>query len=322
MRYRHLGRTGLKISELCLGCMTFGPRGGFAGGVDLGTAKKMVGLCLDRGVNFFDTADIYTGGESERMLARALGGRRQKIVIATKVRWPVRPADGEAGLSRRHILRAVEESLRRLQTDWIDLYQVHSWDPLTPLEETLGVLDNLVRAGKVRYIGCSNFLAWQLAKSLWISDKNGWSRFETVQNEYSLLERQFERELQPLCRDQGVGLLAWSPLRGGMLSGKYGKDGPPPPGGRLSKPETQFPKPNGNRDYAMVEVLGKIAGLVARPPAALALRWLLSRPGVCSVILGARTLEQLRENLTAADMELPPEYGNSLDRAGTILKVT
>jgi aryl-alcohol dehydrogenase-like predicted oxidoreductase len=221
MEYKRLGATGLKVSELCLGCMTFGRE------ADEATASKILDKFIDAGGNFLDTANVYAAGASEEILGRILRERRSSLVVATKVRFnanifigkPVGP--NEIGLSRGHIMAEVERSLKRLQTDYIDLYQVHSWDFETPIEETMRALDDLVRQGKVRYLGCSNFTAWQLMKSLWVSDKHGLARFDCLQPQYSLISREVEREILPLCRSEGVGVIPWSPLGGGFLTGKY-----------------------------------------------------------------------------------------------------
>ena len=242
MRMRFLGKTGVKVSELCFGTMTFGGRSFFKYVGQLGQkeANTLVDMSLEAGINFFDTADVYSEGLSEELLGKALGKRRQSIILATKVRGKMGPGPNDIGLSRRHIIEGCNASLKRLGTDYIDLYQVHNFDPDTPQEETMRALDDLVRQGKVRYIGCSNYSGWQLMKALAISDKRGWERFVTLQALYSLLARELENEMVPLCLDQGLGILVWSPLLGGFLSGKYRRGKPQPKGTRLSAPQPRF----------------------------------------------------------------------------------
>lgn len=306
MRYRRLGSTGLLVSELCFGAMTFGDSPWKLGGVDQQTADRMVGRCLEAGINCFDTADIYSDGASEEILGRSLGGRRGEVVLATKVFGRMGSGPNDQGLSRRHVLAAAEDSLRRLGTEWIDLYQVHGFDPLTPLEETLGALDDLVHAGKVRYIGLSNFAAWQIMKALAISDGHGWSRFVSAQMHYSLLGRDIEEEVVPLALDQGLGILCWSPLSGGFLSGKY-RSGETPPGTRFGDRQLWFPPFDRELGFRVLQAVEEIAVEAGATPAQVSLAWLLTRDGVASVILGARRLEQLEDNLRAAELTLAPE---------------
>jgi aryl-alcohol dehydrogenase-like predicted oxidoreductase len=317
MEYRLLGRSGLKVSKLCFGCMTFGNSQWGIGGVDERLATEMVAACFDHGLNFFDTADVYSHGESETLLGKALGSRRKEAVVATKVRGRMGKGPNDVGLSRQHILESCDASLKRLGTDHIDLYQVHSFDPETPLEETLRALDDLVRWGKVRYIGVSNFAAWQLTKALWVSDKAGLERFVSLQAYYSLVGRDLEFELVPLCLDQGLGILPWSPLAGGFLSGKYRKDAPIPEG-RLKGQLGDFIPINKEQGYKILEVLENTARAKEASVAATALAWLIHKPGVTSVIIGARTMEQLQGNLKAAEIMLSPSEMERLENASAV----
>jgi aryl-alcohol dehydrogenase-like predicted oxidoreductase len=298
MEYRQLGRSGLQVSELCLGTMTFGR------GTDDDAARRMVDMALDAGVNFFDTANSYSAGDSEVMLGKALKNRRRDAVIATKFANPMGPGPNDAGMSRRHIMHAIEDSLRRLQTDHVDLYYIHHVDSLTPLEEMLRALDDLVRAGKVRYIGCSNYQAWRLCEALWISDTHNLSRFICYQPQYNLVVRDIEQELIPLCQHKGLGVVAWSPLAGGFLSGKYAPGQRSVPGARSESGfvfPSRFLAPNADDT---LEALIDVARQLRRTPAQVALRWLLGRPAVTSAIVGARTIDQLRDNLLASTWRL------------------
>jgi aryl-alcohol dehydrogenase-like predicted oxidoreductase len=317
VEYRQLGRSGLRVSALTLGTMTFGGRGGFAsvGETDVEGAARQIDMCLDAGVNLLDTADMYSEGASEEIIGRALRGRRDDVLLATKARFAMGDGPNDAGLSRHHIVRACEASLRRLQTDHIDLYQTHEWDGQTPLDETLAALDDLVRAGKVRYIGCSNYSAWHLMKSLWVSDRHGLERFVSQQIHYTLAAREAEYELVPVAIDQGVGILVWSPLAGGKLSGKYRRDRSLPEGTRHAGADLQD---DTVRDvdalYDTVDALVDIAEAHGASASQVAIAWLLGRPGVTSVIVGARTDEQLADNLKAASLVLDPEQRERLDR--------
>ncbi|GIV18766.1 MAG: aldo/keto reductase [Armatimonadota bacterium] len=312
MNYKRLGKTGLWVSELCMGCMTFG------GEADEQTSIAMVERCLDAGINFFDTANVYTGGRSEQILGKALRPHREKVVIATKVRARVAEGPNGEGLSRYHILQQVEASLRRLQTDVIDLYQVHSWDENTPLEETLSTLNDLVRQGKVRYIGCSNFAAWQLCKALWLSDKHDWARFDSIQPRYNLIDRVIEMELLPLCQTEGVGVMVYSPLAGGILTGKYRPGEPPPPGTRAAENkwflERRAQPHNIERAQRIVEVLKRFD----RPLVQTAIAWTVSNPAVTCAIIGARHMEQLNLILDGWSGPLPPEEKAILDEASAL----
>ncbi len=310
MDYRYLGRTGLLVSTIAYGAMTFGgARSDFfrrVGQTELDEARELVSLCLDAGVNLFDTANVYSNGASEEMLGQALGARRKDIVLATKLHGRTGAGVNDRGQSRWHIVRAVQDSLRRLGTDWIDLLQVHGFDGRTSLEETLRALDDLVRAGTVRYIGCSNYSAWHLMKALAISDREGISRYAALQPHYSLVGRDAEWELLPLCRDQGVGVIVWSPLAGGFLTGKYRRGAPGPEGTRGA--DTAGTRPRDlEQGYDVVEALVEIAETRGVAVSQVALNWLLARPGVTSLIVGARDAGQLAENLAASSWSLGAE---------------
>ena len=302
MEYRQLGRSGLRVSALTLGTMTFGTNA-TVGTTDVAGARRQLDMCLDAGVNLIDTADIYDAGKSEEILGEALQGRRDRLLIATKGRMPMGEGPNDAGLSRHHVISACEASLRRLNIDHIDLYQVHEWDGQTPLEETLSALDTLVRDGKVRYIGASNYAGWQLMKALGTSDLRGYERFVSQQIYYSLQARDAEYELVPLTVDQGLGILVWSPLAGGLLSGKYrrGQDGPE--GARHVSGWNEPPIRDEENLYDVVDALVEIAEGRGASPAQVALAWLLGRTGVTSVVIGARTDEHLADNLGAADLD-------------------
>jgi len=313
MEMRFLGGTGVRVSVLCLGTMTFGKNQWQMGNMTLPEVKEAIKLCLDAGVNFIDTADVYSYGESEDLLGQAIQGIRKDLIIATKVRMRMSDKPNDIGLSRHHILESCDASLKRLRTDYIDLYQVHIWDPVTPLEETLRALDDLVRWGKVRYIGVSNYAAWQIMKALWVSDRHGWVRFQSLQALYNLAIRDIEVELVPLCQDQNLGILPWSPLAFGLLSGKYRRNAPMPQGTRMQGPLKDFLPTDWDRVYNIVDVLDEIAKGHGVPVAAVALAWLIQKPAVTSMIIGARTLDQLRENLKAAEVKLSQEEMKRLD---------
>ncbi len=309
MDHRQLGRSGLRVSALALGTMTFGGRGNFAsvGDTDLAGARRQLDRCLDAGVTLVDTADVYSDGLSEEILGQALRGRRDRVVLATKARMPMGAGPNDAGLSRRHLVASCEASLRRLQVDHVDLYQVHEWDGQTPLEETLDALDTLVRSGKARYVGCSNYAAWQLMKALGIAERRGLQRFVSQQIHLTLQAREAEYELVPVAVDQGVGILVWSPLAGGLLSGKLRRDRRPPEGSRQLSDWGEPPVRDEDALLDVIDVLVEVAEARGVSPAQVALAWLLGRPGVCSVIVGARTDEQLADNLAAAELELTAE---------------
>lgn len=315
MEYRQLGYTGLRVSVLALGTMTFGGRGKFAfvGETEVDEARRIVDRALAGGVNFIDTADIYSDGRSEEIVGEVLKGRRDEIVLATKARYAMGSGQNDAGLSRRYLLAACEASLRRLGTDYIDLYQVHQRDGLTPMDETLDVLDSLVHQGKVRYIGCSNHSAWHVMKALGISERRGLQRYVTQQIYYSLLDRDAEYELIPLSIDQQLGVLVWSPLAGGLLSGKYRRGVEPPTGSRQTTPWGEPPVYDKDRMYDIVETLVAVASARGVSPAQTALAYLLGRPAVTSLIIGARTEEQLADNLRAVDWTLDDTERARLD---------
>jgi aryl-alcohol dehydrogenase-like predicted oxidoreductase len=314
MDYRQLGRSGLRVSTLTLGTMTIGDAGPSAsiGSVDLDGARRQIDLCLDAGVNLIDTADVYSAGASEELVGQALVGRRDRVLLATKARMPMGEGPNDAGLSRHHLIEGCEASLRRLRTDHIDLYQVHEWDGQTPLEETLDTLDGLVRAGKVRYIGCSNYAGWQLVKALGISDRLHLQRFVSQQIYYSLQAREAEYELVPAGLDQGLGILVWSPLAGGLLSGKYRRDAQPEEGRHLGDWD-EPPVRDQEQLYDIVDVLVEIAEGHGVSAARVALAYTLAKPGVSSVVIGARKEEQLVDNLAAADLELSDDERARLD---------
>ena len=317
MEYKTLGNTGLLVSHLCLGTMTFHGGEGFwktIGTVDQAGADELIRASLDAGINFFDTADVYSEGESEKALGQALRNlniARKDVVIATKVFGRVGPGRNDVGASRGHIMDAVEASLRRLQTDHIDLYQIHGNDSVTPLEETLRALDALVRHGKVRYIGCSNWQAWKLAKALAISEFRGLARFDTLQAYYSIAGRDLEREIAPLLEAEKTGLLVWSPLAGGLLSGKFTRENQKPAGSRRS--EFDFPIVDKARVWNILDVMAPIAKAHDCSAARVSLAWLLSKPLVTSVIIGAKRLDQLEDNLAAVDLQLTPDEIKRLD---------
>lgn len=312
---RFLGGSGLRVPVLTLGTMTFGGAGRHAsmGAVQAGQARRMVDICLDRGVNFFDTADVYSAGLSEEVLGEAIRSRRPDVLVATKLNGAMGSGRNDLGQSRHHIISACEASLRRLGTDYIDLYQVHSVDERTPLEESLGALDDLVRQGKVRYIGCSNYSAWHLMKAMSVSERRRLERYVSLQAYYSLVARELEHELLPACLDQGVGVLVWSPLAAGFLTGKQRRGEAAPAGSRraaLGDTGTL----DTEHGFRIVDVLGEIAGDRGVSIAQVAINWLIQRPGVSSVIIGARTEEQLKDNLGAADWRLTQDEAARLDR--------
>lgn len=319
MELRYLGGTGLAVSVLGLGTMTFGggrsPFFRTVGDTGPGEARRLIDMCLDAGVNLVDTADVYSDGASEEILGRALGSRRDRVVLATKLHGATGPGPNDRGQSRHHVIRACEASLRRLGTDWIDLLQVHAVDGRTDPHETLRALDDLVRAGTVRCIGCSNLSAWQLMKALSVSDRAGLTRYAALQAHYSLVARDLEWELMPLCVDQRVGILVWSPLSGGFLTGKVRRGAVPPEGSRTAAwgPPGGLPDPEAALD--VVDLLVATAEARGATPAQVALAWALARPGVTSLIVGARTADQLAENLAAAGLRLTPDEIDALDRA-------
>jgi aryl-alcohol dehydrogenase-like predicted oxidoreductase len=318
MRYRLFGRTGLYVSEMCFGAMTFGGRGFWevVGKTPQEEADRLVGLTLDSGINFFDTADVYSEGESEKILGKALGQRRKDIVLATKVRGKAGPGPNQLGLSRRHILESIDASLTRLGTDWVDLYQIHGFDAVTPFDETLRALDDVVRSGKARYIGCSNLAAWQLAKANGIAARHGWERFESLQAYYTIAGRDLERELVPLLDDEQMGLMVWSPLAGGLLSGKFGRDGKGPDGTRRAA--FDFPPVNKDRAFDCIDAMKKVGDAHGVSVARVALAWLLSKKHVSSIIIGAKNEEQLKDNLAVTSLELTTDQLATLDKVSAL----
>jgi aryl-alcohol dehydrogenase-like predicted oxidoreductase len=316
MEYRQLGRSGLRVSTLTLGTMTFGGRGGFAavGATDVEGARRQIDMCLDAGINLLDTADVYSRGLSEEITGEVIKGRRDSVLLSTKVRMEMGDGPNDQGLSRQHIISGCEASLRRLGTDHIDLYHVHEWDGQTRLEETLSALDTLVTAGKVRYLAASNYTGWQLMKALAVADSRGFERFAAQQIYYSLESRDAEFELLPLSVDQGLGILVWSPLAGGLVSGKYRRDASPESGTRHVDGEwDEPPVRDRERLYDTIEVLYEVAGAHSATPAQVALAWLLTRPAVTTLIIGARTDEQLADNLGAADLTLSADEREALN---------
>jgi aryl-alcohol dehydrogenase-like predicted oxidoreductase len=326
MQLKRLGRSGLKVTEVCMGTMTFGNQ------APEEVAHAILDRALDAGVSFVDAADIYpvpgtieTAGRTEEVVGRWLKGRRQQVVLGTKCGVRVGPGPNDAGLSRQHILGAADASLRRLRTDYIDLYQVHWPDPDTPIEETMRALDDLVRSGKVRYVGCSNFEAWRLCKALWVSDRLNLARFESVQPPYSLLAREIERELLPLCSEEDLGVVTYSPLAGGLLTGKYRADQPPPEDTRfgLKPPTGPLFRQRYWQDslFEAVERVKEVARNCGTTPVQLSIAWLLHQPAVTSVILGATRLEHLDEALKAVDLKLDDSTREALDAIAPVQQV-
>lgn len=311
MEQRQLGTTGTRVSELCLGTMTFGRE------ADERTSKAIVDRFLDAGGTFVDTANVYSQGASEEITGRALGKRRSEVVLATKVRFPMGDGANDVGLSRRNIRLQVEASLRRLGTEWIDLYQVHCWDARTPLEETLSALNDLVHEGKVRYLGASNFAGWHLAKALGLAAAHGWEPFVCLQPEYSLVTRDADRELLPLCRSEGLGVIPWSPLAGGVLTGKYTKDAEFPEGTRGAEIENpiMFTYRLDDRAWKVVDAVSDVAAKTGRSNAQIALNWVANTEGITAPIIGARNLTQLEDNLDAVGWQLDEEHRNTLNWA-------
>jgi aryl-alcohol dehydrogenase-like predicted oxidoreductase len=322
MEYKTLGNTGLLVSTLCLGTMTFHGGTGFwkaIGTVDQAGADELVKASINAGINFYDTADVYSEGESERTLGQSLKNlnvARQDVVIATKVFGRVGPGRNDVGASRGHIMDGIEASLRRLQTDYIDLYQIHGSDSVTPVEETLRALDALVNQGKVRYIGCSNWQAWKIAKSLGISEFKNLARFDTLQAYYSIAGRDLERELVPLLETEKVGLLVWSPLAGGLLSGKFSRANQKAEGSRRS--EFDFPIVDKERTWNILDAMAPIAKAHSCSAARISLAWLLTKPVVNSVIIGAKRLDQLEDNIAAVELRLTEDELKRLDEVSAL----
>jgi aryl-alcohol dehydrogenase-like predicted oxidoreductase len=321
MRYNQLGNTGLFVSEICLGAMTFGGQGFWkvVGALDQGAVTGLVTRSLEAGVNFIDTADVYSEGRSETLLGQALkdsGVKRSDVVIATKCYGRVGKGPNDIGASRGHIMDSVEQSLERLQTDHIDLYQIHAQDSVTPVEETMRALDDLVSRGLVRYVGCSNWAAWKIMKALGVSAHKGFARFETLQAYYSIAGRDLERDIVPMLEDQNVGLLVWSPLAGGLLSGKFGPGSNGPEDARRTA--FDFPPVNKDRAWACVAAMREIGNAKGVSVARVALAWILAKPFVTSVIIGAKTPEQLDDNLAAASLTLSAEEVAKLDEVSAL----
>ncbi len=316
MEYRLLGRSGLRISTITMGTMTFGGSGWAkkTGALDVSEAKRLVDLCIDSGVNLLDTADAYSDGQSEEIVGEILQGKRKDgVLVATKARYPMGNGVNNAGNSRYHLIEACEASLRRLKTDVIDLYQLHHWDGHTPLEETMEALDTLVRQGKVRYIGCSNFSGWHILKALGVSERDKRQRFVSQQIHYSLESRDAEHELLPVAVDQGIGVLVWSPLAGGLLSGKHRRNQAAPEDSRQFAGWTEPPIRDENRLWDIVDSLVSIADGRGVSPAQVALSWLIGRKTVTSIVIGGRTEAQFKDNLAAADLKLTVEERDLLD---------
>lgn len=319
MNYRYLGKTGLKVSELCLGAMTFGRE------TSEQLSHQMLDRFVDAGGNFIDTADVYSRGVSEEVLGRWLKGKpRDDLIIATKVRGAMGEGPNDVGLSRKHIVAAVEASLRRLGTHYVDLYQVHAWDPGTPLDETLSTLDTLVQSGKVRYIGASNTTGWQLQKAIDVSRQMGWEPFVCLQALYNLLDRDSEWELLPICLNEGLGFISWSPLRGGWLSGKFRRGlTAPPEGTRVETAEKEgwsesWSAYNTEHTWGVLDALFAVAEASRKSPAQVALNWMLQRPGVTAPIIGARTMKHLEDNLASVGWSLTDEQMTRLNEASAV----
>ncbi|MBU0859556.1 MAG: aldo/keto reductase [Alphaproteobacteria bacterium] len=318
MEYRQLGRSGLKVPVLSLGTGTFGGNGEFFqkwGDTDAAAATRLVDVCLEAGMNFFDTANIYSGGASEEVLGAAIKGRRNDVIIATKATFAMGDGPNDKGSSRFHLIKACEDSLKRLGTDHIDLYFMHGFDALTPVEETLAALDNLVQAGKIRYIGCSNFSGWHVMKSLAAAERHGLAHYVAYQGYYSLIGRDYEEELMPLALDQGLGTMVWSPLGWGRLTGKIRRGQPLPEGRIKNGGDVGGPLVDDEYLYKVVDALDVVAQETGKTVAQVALNWLLQRPTIANVVMGARNEEQLRQNLGAIGWNLTPDQVARLDRA-------
>lgn len=323
MNYNLLGNTGVFVSEICLGTMTFGGEGHWKamGTLQQDAVNDIVRTAVDNGVNFIDTANVYSFGQSEELLGgaiRSLGLSRDELVIATKVRGRMSEGKNQVGLGRLQIMQQIDGSLKRLQLDHVDLYQIHGYDPLTPLEETMRGLEDVVRSGKVRYIGCSNLAAWQVMKANGIAEYHGWTKFVSTQNYYSIAGRDLENEIVPMVQDQQMAILPWSPLAGGFLSGKYTRANKP--GGDSRRLAFDFPPVNPERAYDIIDVMQQIGNEHGVSVARIALAWVLARPGVTSVIIGAKNTDQLLDNIKAAEVRLTPEQMAQLDAVSTASK--
>ena len=324
MEFRQLGGSGFRVPVLSLGTGTFGGKGDFFkawGGSDVEEATRLVDICLEAGLSMFDSADAYSGGLAEEILGKAIAGRRDEVIISTKATFRSGAGPNDVGSSRFHLIRACEGSLKRLGTDYIDLYQLHGFDAMTPVEETLSALEDLVKAGKIRYIGCSNFSGWHLMKSLSVSEKYGWTRYVAHQAYYSLIGREYEWELMPLGLDQKVGAVVWSPLGWGRLTGKVRRNQPLPETSRLHKTADAGPPVDDEYLYKVVDALDAIAGETGKTVPQIALNWLLQRPTVANVIIGARNEEQLRQNLGAVGWNLSGEQVARLDAASQVTRI-
>ncbi len=321
MKYRKFGNTGMFVSELCLGTMTFGGKGFWTsiGSLEQETANKLVGRSVEAGVNFIDTANVYSEGLAETILGQSIKDlklEREDLIIATKVRGKTGEGPNQIGLSRHHIFNSIDQSLKRLQTDYVDLYQIHGYDKLTPLEETLTALNDLVRSGKVRYIGCSNLLAWQIMKALGISDRLNFARFESLQAYYTIAGRDLERDVVPLLKDQKLALMVWSPLAGGLLSGKFKKDKTGPEGARRSA--FNFPPVNLEKAYPIIDLMEEIGKSHGVSVAQVSLAWLLSNKHVTTIIIGAKNLDQLNDNIKSTELELTGDELKKLDELSAL----
>jgi len=324
MEFRTLGRSGLKVPVLSFGTGTFGGGNEFFrawGATDVAEATRLVDICLEAGVNLFDTADIYSDGLSETVLGKAVAGRRADVLISTKATFRMGPGPNDLGSSRHHLIRACEASLRRLGTDYIDIYHLHGFDALTPIEEVLSTLNHLIVSGKVRYIACSNFSGWHLMKSLEVADKYGWARYVGHQVYYSLIGREYEWELMPLAVDQGIGALVWSPLGWGRLTGKVRRGQPLPAESRLHKTADMGPQVDDEHLFKVVDALLEVAKETGKSVTQVALNWLVQRPSISTVIFGARNEEQLRQNLGAVGWSLSSEQIAKLDAASDVTPV-
>jgi aryl-alcohol dehydrogenase-like predicted oxidoreductase len=321
MDYRHIGQSGLRASALSFGAGTFGGSGplfGAWGTTDASEARRLVDICLEAGINLFDTADVYSNGASEEVLGEAIKGRRDAVLISTKTGLPLGDGPGDYGTSRSRLIRSIDSALRRLRTDYIDLLQLHAFDAGTPIEEVLATLDGLVRAGKVRYVGVSNFSGWQIMKSLAVAEMHGYPRYVANQAYYSLIGRDYEWELMPLGLDQGLGALVWSPLGWGRLTGKLQRGQPLPAQSRLHQTAEYGPPVDDERLFRVIDALNEVSTETGKTVPQIAINWLLQRPSVSSVIIGARNEEQLRQNLGAVGWVLPPEHIARLDQASAV----
>lgn len=317
MEYRQLGASGLKVPVLSFGTGTFGGSGDFFkawGNTQVQEASRMVDRCLDAGLTLFDTADVYSQGLSEEILGKAIAGRRNRILLSTKATFRMGDGPNDYGSSRFHLIKSCENSLKRLNTDYIDIYHMHGFDGNTPVEETLSALTDLVRSGKIRYIACSNFSGWHLMKSLSISERYGWAKYSAHQAHYSLLSRELEWELMPLGLDQNIGTIVWSPLSAGRLGGKYRRNQPIPAEGRIAQGGDEGPALNKDFFYSIIDKLDEIAAETEKSVAQVALNWVLQRPTVCNVVIGARNEQQLIENLGAVGWNLTTEQVKRLDQ--------